>query len=65
MDSEDGVSPQPAGSPDEVCEECGETIATTDWYPIAKERTADGSLRLYPFCSEGCKTRWLDDGAAD
>lgn len=65
MDNGDGSPAQPAGSPDDVCEECGETIATNDWYPIAKERTPDGSLRLYPFCSEDCKTRWLDDDSDD
>lgn len=48
----------PTGAPDDVCERCGATIATNDWYPIAKERTADGSLELYPFCSDDCKARW-------
>lgn len=46
-------------APEDVCQRCGATIATNHWYPIAKERTSDGSLELYPFCSEDCKDRWV------
>lgn len=61
MDNEEGTQTRSrgtAGSPNDVCEYCGSTIATNDWYPIAKERTPDGSLQLYPFCCDDCKARW-------
>lgn len=44
------------------CDRCDNRIETGEWYPIAKERGADGDLRLYSFCSEGCKRTWLADG---
>lgn len=47
-------------SRDATCESCGSSIDTSDWYPLAKERGPDGSLRLYPFCSEDCRDTWLD-----
>lgn len=65
MDNGGEAPSHPNDSPTDRCEECGEAIATNDWYPIAKERTPDGSLRLYPFCSEGCKISWLDDDSED
>lgn len=39
-----------------VCEQCGERIETSEWYPITSDRDDDGSLRLYPFCSEACQS---------
>lgn len=42
------------------CEQCGMVIDTGDWYPVAKERDADGSLRFYPFCSEDCRAAWRE-----
>ena len=43
------------------CEQCGEGIDTTDWYPITTERGADGSLRIYEFCSETCKAARVEE----
>lgn len=46
---------------DTRCEYCGKVIDTNDWYPMVKERDANGFLRFYSFCSEGCRTAWLDE----
>ncbi|ELZ31424.1 YHS domain-containing protein [Halogeometricum pallidum JCM 14848] len=43
------------------CDRCGNPIETSDWYPMEKERDSDGELRLYSFCSDGCKEAWLDE----
>lgn len=66
MDTNEAETPpatadEPVDAPDDVCEACGATIDTNDWYPIAKERGADGSLGLYPFCSDDCKDQWQHD----
>lgn len=50
--SSDGAS---GGEP---CAHCGSAIETDDWYPIAAERDEDGSLNLYHFCSEDCRSAW-------
>ena len=50
-------------SSDKTCEYCGTTIDTSDWYPVAKKRNADGSIQLYSFCSESCQETWLDEGS--
>lgn len=46
---------------EKTCERCGTAIETSDWYPIAAEREADGSLDLYPFCSENCRDAWREE----
>lgn len=56
----DGSSTTPSRTTEKTCEQCGDAIATGDWYPISTERSADGSLRLYPFCSEECQSDWLE-----
>lgn len=43
---------------DKRCEYCGATIETGDWYPVTKERDADGSLQIYNFCGHECRERW-------
>lgn len=42
-----------------ACEQCGERIETSEWYLITSDRDDDGSLQLYPFCSEACQSAWL------
>lgn len=44
-----------------VCDHCGATIETSDWFPVTNERDADGSVQLYHFCSEDCQDAWLDE----
>lgn len=46
---------------EKTCEYCGAAIETSDWYPVTNERGADGSVRLYDFCSEDCQDAWLDE----
>lgn len=49
-----------SGAEAKTCERCGDAIETGEWYPIAAERNADGSLELYPFCSEDCQVAWRE-----
>lgn len=51
------------GAPATRCEHCGAAIDTSDWYPVTSERDADGSVRLYDFCSEACQAAWRDERA--
>ena len=53
--SSDGAA---EGGDAKTCEHCGTTIETADWYPVASERDEDGSLALYHFCSEDCRSAW-------
>lgn len=48
-------------TPTERCEYCGKAVETGEWYPVTKERDADGSLRLYSFCSEECQEKWREE----
>lgn len=59
--SSDSPSTEQPETPGERCERCGRPIDTGEWYPITKDRDPDGSLRLYAFCSDGCRADWLDE----
>lgn len=65
--SESGSDAAGSGSTDGTdasntyCEQCGDPIETNEWYPVTSERDEDGSLQLYPFCSEDCQSAWLDE----
>lgn len=50
-----------SGAEGKTCERCGNAIETSEWYPIAAERNAEGSLELYPFCSEDCQMAWREE----
>lgn len=43
-----------------TCAQCGEPIETSDWYPITSDRDDDGTLKLYPFCTEDCQATWIE-----
>lgn len=62
-ESEGGASTPPPNEhndvPDERCAACGGAIDTNDWYPVTKQRDDDGTLHIYPFCSEACRDEWL------
>lgn len=57
--------PEPGadGPSGKTCHHCGEPIDTSQWYPVTNDRDADGSLRLYHFCSEGCQAAWLEESS--
>ena len=66
MGDEHGGTPASPSSdqhdtPVKTCKYCGTSIDTGDWYPVTKERDSDGTLQLYPFCSEDCQDAWLDE----
>lgn len=52
-----------SGVPDDRCAECGATVDRREWHPVAKARDSDGTLQLYPFCSEDCRTDWQAEHA--
>lgn len=58
--AEPGVGGTPSG---QHCTVCGVPVDTDDWYPVAKERDADGELQIRPFCSEDCRAEWADDAS--
>lgn len=53
-----GGDPDAAG---ERCAHCGQSIDTSDWYPVTTRRNGDGTRRFYSFCSQACQSAWLDD----
>lgn len=59
-DTSDSPSIGGSDAANTYCEECGELIETSEWYPITSDRDDDGSLQLYPFCTEDCQSAWLD-----
>ena len=61
-ETSDAPSTDRAATASKRCEYCESAIDTSDWYPVTKERDSDGSLQLYPFCSEDCQGAWLDGG---
>lgn len=62
-DEDERDAPDETDSPataNQTCAFCGALIDTAEWYPVEKERDG-GDLRLYSFCSEDCRSAWLDD----
>lgn len=64
---DDATTPSTPGTDEDpsarVCEQCETAIDTSDWYPVTNDRDADGTLRLYHFCSEECQDAWLGETA--
>ena len=60
-DTSDAPSLGGADAASTYCEQCGEPIETSEWYPITSDRDDDGSLQLHPFCTEDCQSAWLDE----
>lgn len=44
---------------EERCENCGQAIDTSEWYPVTTHRDDEGSLQILSFCSESCRSDWL------
>lgn len=39
------------------CTNCGAPIDRSEWHPV-RASTVDDEFRIYPFCSERCRTSW-------
>ena len=42
------------------CADCESPLEANVSHPVYTERDQNGDLRLYSFCDEECKRRWLD-----
>ncbi|QLD87491.1 hypothetical protein HWV07_07180 [Natronomonas salina] len=60
-DAADSGATDGADASETYCEQCGDPIETNEWYPVTSDRDEDGSLQLYPFCTEDCQSTWLDE----
>lgn len=42
------------------CARCGAAVPSEEWHPVATVRGDDGAVEVYDFCSEACRSAWLD-----
>ncbi|WP_449272309.1 DUF7576 family protein [Halorussus salinisoli] len=47
------------------CTRCGDDITLEEWHPVATVRDDDGTVQIYDFCCEACRTAWQDERDAD
>ncbi len=47
------------------CARCGSPVPAEEWHPVATVRDDDGTVEIYDFCSEACRTAWVDVENAD
>ncbi len=47
------------------CARCGAAVPADEWHPVATVRDDDGTVEIYDFCSEACRSAWVGREDAD
>lgn len=45
----------------EPCTHCDCDVPAEEWHPVATVRNDDGTVEIYDFCSERCRSAWKSE----